>query len=61
MKLVRFSCPGHADPQPRECLGWQFPVAGTFSLPPPPPPHALRRWLDWARRVAQRLGLAFLQ
>ena len=33
MKVLRYSCPGRADPQPRVCPGFKFPVPGTVVLP----------------------------
>lgn len=31
MKVVKWGCPGHADPQPETCPGFAYPVPGTFT------------------------------
>ncbi|PSC67257.1 HAD-superfamily subfamily IIA hydrolase [Micractinium conductrix] len=48
MKVLRYSCPGRADPQPRVCPGFKFPVPGTVVLP------------SQARRSAARASAAEL-
>lgn len=29
---MKYSCPGQKDPQPLDCPGFQFPVAGTVQF-----------------------------
>lgn len=65
-QLTHFTCPGHEDPQPRDCpFAWAVPPtvvlpgdAGSGSAPATPQRPA--GWLSWARRWAQRLGLGAL-
>lgn len=63
LQLVRFTCPGHADPQPLDCPGFQFAVPPTVRLPkrdsPAPEESSSGGWLAWARQWAQRMGLSF--
>ena len=30
-QVVKWGCPGHADPQPETCPGFAYPVPGTFT------------------------------
>lgn len=64
LQLVRFTCPGHQDPQPQDCPGFSFPVPGTVTRQAQQavvqPLLRSSDWLVWAQKVARRLRLFLL-
>ena len=49
MKVIKYECPGYADPQPKICTNFSYPIPGTYIAPAlgGAAGRKLRRWIGF--------------